>query len=166
MSFLRASGKTRIGAEARPFGEIIKKADDADGVARALQVRGVRTPARRSTWHPMQVSNCWPLSPCLGGGRTGARCPTRLCTDSTVRQQRAHLWQADRLFCSVSEVDRQITMFTLAATPLACSAVMHSRHPDGQQQWMFWENCMRWRPSCHPMTTGRPVNAAAKESLT
>jgi hypothetical protein len=40
---------------------------------------------------------------------------------------------ADRLSCSVSEVDRQITIFTLAATPLACSAVMHSKHPDGQQ---------------------------------
>jgi hypothetical protein len=59
--------------------------------------------------------------------------PTHLCTDSTMRQQRAHLWQADRLSCSVSEVDRQITIFTLAATPPACSAVMHSRHPDGQQ---------------------------------
>jgi protein subunit release factor A len=50
-----------------------------------------------------------------------------------LRQQRAHLWQADRLSCSVSEVDRHNTIFTLAATPLACSAVMHSKHPDGQQ---------------------------------
>jgi hypothetical protein len=50
-----------------------------------------------------------------------------------LRQQRAPLWQADRLSWSVSEVDRQITIFTLAATPLACSAVMHSKHPDGQQ---------------------------------
>jgi hypothetical protein len=62
----------------------------------------------------------------LSGKRpNGRECPTHLCTDSTGRQQRAHLWQADRLSCSVSEVDRQITIFTLAATPLACSAVMH-----------------------------------------
>jgi hypothetical protein len=87
--------------------------------------------ARRGTRY--RFSNGWPLSACLGGGRTGARCPTLLCTDSTGRQQRAHLWQADRLSCSVSEVDRHITIFTLAAAPLACSAVMHSKHPDGQQ---------------------------------
>jgi hypothetical protein len=101
------------------------------GVARALQVRGVRTPAGRSTGHPVQASNRWPLGPCLGGGGTGARCPTHLCTASTVRQQRAHLWQADRLSWSVSEVGRQITIFTLAATPLACSAVMHPSIPMG-----------------------------------
>jgi hypothetical protein len=29
------------------------------------------------------------------------------------------------------EADRHITIFTLAATPLACSAVMRSKHPDG-----------------------------------
>jgi hypothetical protein len=46
---------------------------------------------------------------------------------------RAHLWQIGMLSCSVSEVDRQITIFPLAATSLACSAVMRSKHPDGQQ---------------------------------
>jgi len=46
---------------------------------------------------------------------------------------RAHLWQTGMLSCSVSKVDRHVTIFTLAATPLACSAVMHSKHPDGQQ---------------------------------
>jgi hypothetical protein len=29
------------------------------------------------------------------------------------------------------EADRHITIFTLAATPLACSAVMRSKHPEG-----------------------------------
>jgi hypothetical protein len=43
----------------------------------------------------------------------------------------ASLWLPDMLSCSVSEADRYITIFTLAATPLACSAVMHSKHPDG-----------------------------------
>jgi hypothetical protein len=46
----------------------------------------------------------------------------------------ASLWLPNMLSCSVSEADRYITIFTLAATPLACSAVMHSKHPDGQQQ--------------------------------
>jgi len=56
-----------------------------------------------------------------------------LCTESTVFQQRVHLWRAEKLSYSVSALDRQITIFTLAATPLACSAVMHSKHPDGQR---------------------------------
>jgi hypothetical protein len=43
----------------------------------------------------------------------------------------ASLWQADMLSCAVSEADRHITIFTLAATPLACSAVMLSKHLDG-----------------------------------
>jgi hypothetical protein len=43
----------------------------------------------------------------------------------------ATLWQADMLSCALSEADRHITIFTLAATPLACSAVMLSKHLDG-----------------------------------
>jgi hypothetical protein len=46
----------------------------------------------------------------------------------------ASLWQADMLSCSFSEADRHNTIFTLAATPLACSAAIRSMCPNGQQQ--------------------------------
>jgi hypothetical protein len=46
----------------------------------------------------------------------------------------ASLWQADMLSCSFSEADRDNTIFTLATTPLACSAAIRSMCPNGQQQ--------------------------------
>jgi len=55
-----------------------------------------------------------------------------LCPSAAARMRMlASLRQADMLSCAVSEADRHITIFTLAATPLACSAVTPSKHLDG-----------------------------------